>query len=1320
MKTRMRSYRGALCAMFTLAAGLCALVGTAQAAPAPAPSWKLLAVTGPSHLPPRQSAVQRVIVEAEGGTFKLSRKSAEGEGTLGFASGYAETTAGSNVIWVWFPIAGIFNVGQPLSGSGIPAGTTITGISGSPSEPFLELSNNATASSEFAEVSAFSKEVTGVTASSGEFSVGDEVSGEHIPANTTVTAVGAGGSTLTLSDYGTGGGTVALTARAATASLPYDSDASAVQSALEALPGFGPGSAAVSGGPGGSAEHPYFISFGGPFADEDVELLGVNKSGLAGEHAFANVSTKIPGGNGTGGVSILIANNGGADTSGTTTVHFGPLPSGIVTSGPATGIEWNCPGDAGESEVTCTTTRPVKALRASPYPINVPVEVLANAAPSSSATAEISGGGAAAPVTYQMPIVVSKEPAKFGLAAIWAGSYEADGSPSTQAGGHPSSGAAYFLVTTVRTRQGSVIPAGSSKDVVVDLPPGFVGNPLATKRCPQSVPIEPFGGSSELCNDEMSVGTLVPYAGNEHESFNFESQLLYNDVPPKGYAAEFSTRLIVPMQSVLATVDSEGGFGIRLDAPNNATSAFLYGAFTGFEGVPKLGNGQALLTNPVNCAETRERPPVVAAKGASWQEPNNFTESEIVTQPALTGCDKLKFEAKNLKTGEGQVAFSFQPSSTQGSTPVGATAHLHIDNPGLTDANGLATPELKRSVIKLPQGLSLNPSSANGLETCTEAQIGYRGKGFAMPNPIRFTNAQPACPDGSKLGTAEIETPLLENPLVGEVFLAAQEENPFGSLLAIYLVVNDPLTGVIIKLPGEVQTDPVTGRLTTIFDNSPQLPFEDLTLKFRGGGPRSEFATSEVCGAYPTEGEWTPWSAPESGPPAQTTDSFSISSGCSASAGARPFAPSFEAGTTATKAGAYSPLVIKVARKDGEQELSRLDFTLPKGLIGKLAGIPYCTEAQIAAAEAKTGKAEQASSSCSAASRIGSVDTAAGVGSEPVHVGGNVYLAGPYKGAPVSAVVVTPGIAGPFDLGNVVVRAPLYIDPESAQLTTKSDPIPTILKGIPLKVRSVTISIDRSGFILNPTSCEVKSATASITGGSGATATPSNRFQVGGCSDLGFTPKLSLSLKGGTKRSGNPALTAVLTQPAGQAGIGKVSVALPHSEFLDQSHIRTVCTRVQFSAHACPPGAIYGEAEAVTPLLDQPLRGPVYLRSSSNKLPDLVVALRGPDSQPIEVVLAGRIDSVNGGIRNSFELVPDAPVSKFVLRMQGGKKGLLVNSTDICLKTNRATVKMEGQNGKLASSSPPLTGQCKSARKNKGHNKKAHKSRSRSKRLAEG
>ncbi len=1314
-------------AFAALALGI--LATDAEAAPTPTPSIKALAVTAPSHLPPRQSEVQRVTVEAEGGSFTLGLPEqatrTEGAGTPVVTEGHLTFTEGSAVATIESVAAGAaFEVGARIAEPGVYGfvETTILSCSSDCKTPgsTVTLSNEAFASETDVAREIFTKQLSGVT---GTFSVGEEIQGtvyDYFPPETFVTAVGPG--TLTLSkatgfEYLTIEGEIGISGTTPipaeqTAPLGVASSAEEVQTALEGLHRLGAGSVTVTGGPGGDAAHPYLLAFGGKFTNEDVEEVVVDKGGLVGEHAFVKVFTTVPGGNGTGEIDVLPSNVGGLPTSGTLTAKVGPLPAGVVISGNAVGEGWLCPNAIGEASITCTSSEPVRSLHSSASGITIPVEVQSSTPMETTVPVELSGGGSPHASSYQMQIIVSKEPAKFGIAAAWAGSFEADGSPSIQAGGHPYDSAAYFIVNSVRLGNGALAPAGDSKNVVVDLPPGFVGNPLAGKRCPQSQ-VFPAQGSSPVCNQEMSVGNLDAIIENMTATMEFHSRL-YNDVPPKGVAAEFTTVLAYPFQSVLANVNSEEDFGIRLTAPNNANYDQIFGAFTAFEGVPAEGNGQALLTNPVNCAESAQTPPLVRATASTYQDPNTFPGFDV-PQPALVGCENLAFEGVTPQTPDGQVAFSFFPTSegnpvSTGSTPVGATAHLHINQPGLTDPNGLATPELKRSVIKLPAGLSLNPSQANGLQACSEAQIGFKGAGYPMPNPIRFTEAQPSCPDASKLGTAEIQTPLLDNPLVGEVFLATPYENPYGSLISIYLVVNDPLTGVIIKLPGEVQADPVTGRLTTIFDNNPQLPFTDLILKFRGGGPRSEFATSEVCGSFPTEGEWTPWSAPESGPPAQTSDSFDISSGCSPSPAARPFAPSFEAGTTAPKAGAYSPLVVKVNRKDGEQELTKLDFTLPKGLIGKLAGIPYCSEAQIQAAEAKTGKAEQANPSCPAASKVGSVDTAAGVGSEPFHVGGSAYLSGPYKGAPLSAVVVTPALAGPFDLGDVVIRAPLYIDPESAQLTTRSDPIPTILKGIPLKVRSVTINVDRPGFILNPTSCTPMSASAAIAGSSGALATPSNRFQVGGCESLGFAPKLALALKGGVKRAANPALTATLTQPAGQAGIGKVSVALPHSEFLDQSHIGTVCTRVQFAAAQCPAASIYGEAEAITPLLDSPLKGPVYLRSSSNKLPDLVVALKGPASQPIEVTLDGRIDSVKGGIRNSFELVPDAPVSKFVLRMQGGKKGLLVNSTNICRKTNKATVKMEGQNGKPYNFSTPLKAQC--AKKSKKSKTKKSKPKS--------
>jgi hypothetical protein len=374
---------------------------------------------------------------------------------------------------------------------------------------------------------------------------------------------------------------------------------------------------------------------------------------------------------------------------------------------------------------------------------------------------------------------------------------------------------------------------------------------------------------------------------------------------------------------------------------------------------------------------------------------------------------------------------------------------------------------------------------------------------------------------------------------------------------------------------------------------------------------------------------------------------------------------------------------------------------LPEGLIGRLAGIPNCSDAQIAAAASKSGAAEMASPSCPAASEVGEVQVAAGAGPDPYHVSGRAYLAGPYKGAPISLAIVTPAIAGPFDLGTVVVRAPLQVNPETTQIHAVSDEIPTILQGIPLDLRSITVTLSRPQFTLNPTSCNEMSFTGSAVSTLGIAASLSQRFQVANCGALPFGPKLALNLKGGTKHTGHPALRAVVSAGPGQANIAMTQVTLPHTELLDQAHLHNICTQVQFAANQCPAASVYGHARAVTPLLEQPLEGPVYLRSSSHNLPDLAVALNGR----INVVLDARIDAVNGSLRTTFESLPDAPISSFVLEMEGGQKGLLENSTNICAraKANRATILMNGQNGKTYDSEPALKVRC---RKRHHRNKK--------------
>jgi hypothetical protein len=317
-------------------------------------------------------------------------------------------------------------------------------------------------------------------------------------------------------------------------------------------------------------------------------------------------------------------------------------------------------------------------------------------------------------------------------------------------------------------------------------------------------------------------------------------------------------------------------------------------------------------------------------------------------------------------------------------------------------------------------------------------------------------------------------------------------------------------------------------------------------------------------------------------------------------------------------------------------------------------------------------------------------------------------------------VAIVPAVAGPYDLGNVVTRTPLYINRTTAQVTATSDPLPYILKGIPLHLRSINIEVDRSSFVVNPTSCDKAQIDAQITGSGGENTTEaddviSNRsepFQVGGCNDLGFKAKLAARVIGGTRRGAHPAFEAKLTYPEGPgyANIKDVQVALPHSEFLEQSHINTICTRVQAAAQQCPAGSIYGYAEATTPLLDGKLTGPVFLKSSVHQLPDLAIFLKGPDNQPVEVEFQGRIDSVKAQIRNTIEGLPDVPVSSFVLKMKGGAKGLLVNSRNLCQgKPGHLTVKMAAQNNKSSESRPKLGNSCKS--KKAKHKRSAKHSR---------
>jgi hypothetical protein len=867
-----------------------------------------------------------------------------------------------------------------------------------------------------------------------------------------------------------------------------------------------------------------------------------------------------------------------------------------------------------------------------------------------------------------------------GFKSFSAGAFNQDGTPSTQAGAHPWELKTSFTFNTVPDPRVPIeVPSGALKETIVDLPPGALGNPKAVEQCTQA-------GIDNL-NIGCPVTSQVGYAEID---LNFifgrviKTVPIYNMVPPPGEPAQFGFVVIASITHIDINVrndgDIAGGYGATATVHNINGAAPIYGATIHIWGVPassthdpERSSASALpripfLRNPTACTG----PSTTTIRATSWAEPGEVV-AETSTAPEATGCASVPFSP----------TASLTPDSRQTGSSAGYAIDLNIPQeegagaPQNEDPVGLATSDLKKVVMTLPKGVAINPGSADGLAGCGEAE-------FAVTSADKDT-----CPNASKIASVEIETPLLDKPLDGSIFLATPLEQNAGAAAngRMYrLFLEGEGSGVRIKRIGTVVPDPATGQLTATFDDNPQLPFENLRVELNSG-PRAPLTTPKACGTYTTVAELTPWARPTE--PVTARSSFTIDEGCN---NASKFEPGLEAGTTNPLAGKSSPFVLRITEPSGQQNLAQIQTTLPEGVLAKLKGVALCGDAAAATGE------------CPAASQVGTTVVGAGQGTSPIYVPQPgkaptaVYLAGPYKGAPYSLAVKVPAQAGPFDLGTVTVRNGLYVDPTTTQVTAKSDPLPQILLGVPISYRDVRVEIDRPDFTLNPTSCEPMKVTSTLTSIEGATANPSDRFQVAGCGELGFKPSLAISLKGKMKRTGNPALTAVLKAPKGQANIAKTTVILPGSEFIDNAHINNPCTRVQFNEGKCPKGSILGTARAYSPLLDKPLSGPVYFRSNGGEreLPDLVADLDGQ----IHVTVVGFIDSVpikgteSSRVRTRFANVPDAPVSKFVLKMKGGKKGLLANSRDLCSFTPKAKVQMTGQNGKTANSNLKLGTSC--------------------------
>ena len=861
--------------------------------------------------------------------------------------------------------------------------------------------------------------------------------------------------------------------------------------------------------------------------------------------------------------------------------------------------------------------------------------------------------------------VQASDPGLYGFEAVSA-------SLSThQAGAHPDFALSLELKLDPESPVG---PSGnkalyaSTRNLSIELPPGLLANPNAVPQC-SAVQFQAALTEEGGCPIDSQVGTV------KVRLLEFKDPVLepvYLLKPPGGDAVARLGFIAAILPVYLdAHLRSNDDYGVTVSSEGTSTQAGIISAESSIWGVPAdhshdagrvtpyeavqclnfhiCGAGHSsgmapvpFMTNPTNCGGQLQ----VGFSSDSYQLPGRYTTA---TAPLgeISGCEALGFPASLTAT----------PSTRQAASAGGLDVDLKM--PQSESVNTLATSQMRDTKVDLPAGIAIAPGAGDGLAGCSASQAGYK-------------SLQPAqCPPASKIGTAEIDSPALPGVLEGAVYQRTPEP---GHLFRVWLIADG--FGAHIALPVELEVDKGSGQIHSVVLDAPRAPVREVSLHIFGG-PRGPIATPASCGVYQTHFELTPWSG--NGLVSDETP-MTIDQGC----GTGGFSPKLDGGSVNPVGGAFSPFVVKLTRESGEQNVAGVEVSLPRGVLAKPAGVALC---EGAAAE---------SGNCPPSSRIGAVKVAAGPGPAPLWLpqpGKDpvvAYFSGPYRGAPYSFVIKAPAQAGPFDLGVVVTRVATYVDPETAQITALSDPLPQFLEGVPITYRTIEVNVDRPEFTLNPTSCDPKALGAKVTSDRGVIASATQRYQLGGCERLPFKPALSLRLAGGTKRGAHPALTAVLRPRAGDANTANASVSLPHSEFLDQAHIGTVCTRVQFAANACPAASIYGQARAFTPLLDRPEEGPLYLRSSSHKLPDLVADFHGQ----IHFVLDGRIDSVNGGIRSTFDSAPDVPVSKVVLTMKGGGKGLLVNSTNLCAKTYRAIARFTGQNGKVHDFRPALRSSC--------------------------
>jgi hypothetical protein len=883
------------------------------------------------------------------------------------------------------------------------------------------------------------------------------------------------------------------------------------------------------------------------------------------------------------------------------------------------------------------------------------------------------------------------------------------------------------------------------RTLVVNLPAGFDASDTAVPTCTNAQLIN--GEELPECPVASQVGqiSLELQLGAGRPPFELTQPVYNMEVTSAGVAAELGFRAVT-FTTVLVVRVRPNDDGLTVTTPNvtriseprnikvtiwgipasrehDAQRGELCGTF-GEEppvcreplGGPQPANVQVkpFLSNPTSCGSF-----TASMEADSWEEPFNFshaTDSEI---GPIGECERVPFEP----------SIEVNPSTRSAESPTGLAVSLVVPQ-AWENPYTISTSNLKDAKVTLPEGFTINPSAGSGLGACTPAQ--YESEtASSLPGE--------GCPPEAKIGSIEIETPLLGEKIPGAIYIATPYDNPFGepahpggSLLALYVVAKDPARGILIKVAGKIEPNPVTGQLVTTFDNDPQQPFSKFTLKFRPGAT-APLVSPPACGTYTTQAELTPWSAPLE--PRLVSSSFETTQGVREgpcpSGGVPPFKPQVISGTNNNDASSYSPFYLRILREDGEQELTRFSTTLPPGLTGNLSGIPFCPDADIEASRGVTGAEEEAHPSCPQASEIGHTIVSAGVGTVLAQTPGKIYLAGPYHGAPLSIVSITSAKVGPFDLGTVVIRFALDINPTTAQVEvsgTQSEAIPHIIRGIVVHVREIRVYMNREKFIINPTNCDPLSITDTIDGAGANFTNPADQvpvsvstpFEAADCSSLQFKPDLTVSTSAKTSRADGASLTAKLIVPGAlgtQANISKVKVELPKQLPSRLTTLQKACTAAQFETNpaGCPPASIIGHAKAITPILPVPLEGPAYFVSHGGEaFPDLEIVLQGYGFT-IDLT-ASTFISKAGVTSSTFKTVPDQPVTSFELTLPEGPYSALTALGNLCnAKKLTMPTELVGQNGAQIKQSTKIavTG-CPKAKKTA--HKKKHKAKTKHKR----